>query len=102
MRTFARHLAGVIVGAIGATIVVFLTGLGIPEEEVVTFLEAFQEVLVMAILVAGYFLTEKGLKLVKGLFPDAWADHIWKDHAGDVVKNMSKDAAEDAIRTGKV
>ena len=102
MRTFARHFAGTLVGLFSAALVAWLLDLGLTQAEAASFIEHLTGLLSVAILLAGYWFTEKGLKGLKSLFPDAWAEKIWKDHAGEVVDSMDEEAAKVAIEEGRV
>lgn len=102
MRTFARHTAGVIVGFFSAWLSGALLGIGIDPEAVATAIEGLEILISGGIMLLGYFVTEKGLKHVKKFFPDAWAEMIWKRHAGESVKHLTATTAKSKIESGQI
>lgn len=106
MRTFigtaARHIAGIIMAVAFAWLLPTLTNLGVDPDQAVAAVEAVQLIITVAVMLLGYVLTEKGLKVFKSLDPGAWADLVWKRHAAEQVADQPKEHAETLITTGKV
>lgn len=102
LRTIARHIAGAIVGIFGTWLITTMTSLGISPEEAAGAVENIESIIIIGILVALYAITEKGLKLVKPIFPGDWAEEVWKRLAGSKLKGMTSRAAENKIDRGEV
>lgn len=102
IRTVARHIAGAIVGLFGTWLMTTLTGLGISPEEAGEAVSNVESLVVVAVMVALYAVTEKGLKLVKPLFPGEWAEEAWKAHAGDTVAPLEAPDARRHIKAGDI
>lgn len=102
MRTFARHLAGVVMAGIGGWITSLLIGAGMGPDDVEAALTAIETIIMVVAMLLFYAFTEKGLKFVKRLFPGEWAEEIWKEHAGEAVDSLTKSTAESKIRQGQV
>lgn len=102
MRTFARHIAGVIVGLFAATLISMLEGFGIDPGEAAGFIEHLTSMIEVAMLVVGYFVTEKLLKRFKLVDPGAWAEKVWKDKAAEEVQPLGNEVAARKIERGEI
>ena len=99
-----RVVVRLLVAALLAFLLPLATDLGVPltEEQVAEITSGLDIVATFLVTLAGYFLAKYAGRFVKAYDPPGWADRVWKEHAGTVIKPLHKEQARHLIERGGV